>query len=39
LYQALALDPLTSSVLSLQGIRDMTDEMIAIQRRWLPQFA
>lgn len=39
LYMALALDPLTSSVLPLDAIRQMADEMLAAQRQWLPQFA
>ncbi|MCD6361149.1 MAG: alpha-glucosidase/alpha-galactosidase [Armatimonadetes bacterium] len=39
LYQALALDPLTGAVLSLEEIRRMADEMLAAQSRWLPQFA
>lgn len=36
--QALALDPLTSSVLTLKEIRDMATEMLDAQREWLPQF-
>lgn len=36
--QALALDPLTSSVLTLKEIRDMVTEMLNAQRQWLPQF-
>jgi len=38
LMMACALDPLTSSVLSLQEIRDMTAEMLEAERQWLPQF-
>lgn len=38
LSQAMALDPLTSSVLSLPEIRDMTDELLEKEKRWLPQF-
>lgn len=37
--QAIALDPLTSSVLTLKEIRDMVTEMLNAQRQWLPQFA
>lgn len=36
--QALALDPLTSSVLTLREIREMVTEMLDAQREWLPQF-
>jgi len=36
--QAVALDPLTSSVLTLKEIRDMVTEMLDAQRQWLPQF-
>jgi alpha-galactosidase len=36
--QAIALDPLTSSVLTLKEIRDMVTEMLNAQRQWLPQF-
>jgi alpha-galactosidase len=39
LMMACAMDPLTSAVLTLQEIRDMTAEMLAAQREWLPQFA
>ncbi|BBI31182.1 alpha-galactosidase [Cohnella abietis] len=37
--QAIALDPLTSSVLTLKEIRDMVTEMLDAQREWLPLFA
>ncbi|UVI28558.1 alpha-galactosidase [Paenibacillus spongiae] len=37
--QAIALDPLTSSVLTLKEIRDMVTEMLEAEREWLPQFA
>ena len=37
--QAAALDPLTASVLTLKEVRDMTDEMLKAEARWLPQFA
>lgn len=35
---AMAIDPLTASVLSLHEIREMAGEMIEAQRSWLPQF-
>jgi alpha-galactosidase len=35
---AIALDPVTSSVLSLSEIDAMTNEMFAANERWLPQF-
>jgi alpha-galactosidase len=38
LMQAVALDPLTSAVLTLKEIRDMVNEMLEAQRKWLPQF-
>ncbi len=37
-YRAICYDPLTSAVLSLKEIRDMVDEMFAINKDWLPQF-
>src|SRR5512138_2536801 len=37
--QAVALDPLTSAVLTLGQIRDMTAEMLEAERKYLPQFA
>ncbi len=37
-FHAICMDPLTSAVLSLQEIRDMTDELFARNREWLPQF-
>ncbi|MFD1678125.1 alpha-galactosidase [Alicyclobacillus fodiniaquatilis] len=37
--QACALDPLTSSVLTLKEIREMVSEMLSAEREWLPQFA
>jgi alpha-galactosidase len=37
--QAVALDPLTASVLTLKEIRDLTAEMLQAEARWLPQFA
>ncbi len=36
--QAIALDPLTSSVCTLAEIREMTREMLEAQREWLPEF-
>ena len=39
IVQAAALDPLTSSVLTLHEIRLMTAEMLEAQRAYLPQFA
>jgi alpha-galactosidase len=36
---AVALDPLTSAVLTLQEIRDMVAEMLVAEKRYLPQFA
>jgi len=38
LVQAVALDPLTSAVLTLGEIRDMVGEMLEAERKWLPQF-
>jgi alpha-galactosidase len=37
--QAVALDPLTSAVLTLKEIRDMVAEMLEAERKYLPQFA
>ena len=37
--QAVALDPLTSAVLTLTEIRSMVAEMFEAERRYLPQFA
>jgi alpha-galactosidase len=39
LVQAVALDPLTAAVLTLDEIRRMTAEMLEAERAWLPQFA
>ena len=36
--QAIAMDPLTSSVCTLKQIREMTMELLDAQRAWLPQF-
>lgn len=37
--QAVALDPLTSAVLTLAEIREMVGEMLEAERKYLPQFA
>lgn len=37
--QAVALDPLTSAVLTLREIREMVAEMLEAEKRYLPQFA
>ena len=36
--QAVAMDPLTGALLTLPQIRSLTRDMLALQRRWLPQF-
>ena len=36
---AVAMDPLTASVLTLKEIREMVAEMLAAEANWLPQFA
>ena len=38
IMQAVALDPLTSAVLTLREIRGMVSEMLEAQRAYLPQF-
>lgn len=38
-YQALALDPLTAAVCSLQVIRSMFDELCAAEKPWIPWLA
>ena len=38
-HAAVALDPLTSAVLSLPEIHEMTDRMLAAEAPWLPRFA
>ena len=38
IYRAIAHDPLTASVLSLQEIRQMVNEMFAANRDYLPTF-
>ncbi len=37
-YHAMMLDPLTAAVLSPGEIRQMTDEMIAAERKYIPRF-
>ncbi len=37
-YHAVLLDPLTAAVCTLPQIRAMTDELLAAQAQWLPQF-
>lgn len=39
IYHAVALDPLTAAVLTLEQVRDMVDEMLTAEARWLPAFA
>jgi len=36
--QAVAMDPLTSTVCTLKEIREMTAEMLEAEKQWLPQF-
>ena len=37
-FHAIAMDPLTSAVLSLDEIHDMVEEMLKKNKAWLPQF-
>ena len=37
-YHAICHDPLTASVLSLAEIREMTNELFAVHKDYLPQF-
>jgi alpha-galactosidase len=37
-FHAICFDPLTSSVLSLDEIKKMVDEMFKVNKQWLPQF-
>ena len=37
-FQAILLDPLTSSILSIEEIRRMVDEMFEAERKYLPDF-
>jgi alpha-galactosidase len=36
-YRAIALDPLTGAVLTLDRLRAMTDELFAAEAAWLPE--
>jgi alpha-galactosidase len=38
LVQAVAMDPLTGAVCTLDEIRSMCAEMLEAQRQWLPRF-
>jgi alpha-galactosidase len=38
-HAAVALDPLTSAVLTLPQIHEMTDRMLEAEAQWLPRFA
>jgi alpha-galactosidase len=38
-YQAIAFDPLTSAVLGIQEIKEMTAKMFAQNESYLPQFS
>ncbi|MCL2518178.1 MAG: alpha-glucosidase/alpha-galactosidase, partial [Oscillospiraceae bacterium] len=38
-FAAVSMDPLTSSVLNLTEIRDMTAEMFEAESEWLPEFS
>jgi alpha-galactosidase len=38
IVQAVAMDPLTGAVCTLNEIREMCAEMLEAERRWLPQF-
>jgi len=38
-YQAVSMDPMTGAILTLPRIRQMVDEMLKAESRWLPQFA
>lgn len=37
-HAAVALDPLTSALLTLPQVREMVDKMFQAQAAWLPQF-
>jgi len=37
-FHAVAMDPLTAAVCSLQQIQDMVDQMFEAEAEWLPQF-
>jgi len=38
IYQAIAFDPLTSAVLGIQEIKEMTAKMFIQNKKYLPQF-
>jgi alpha-galactosidase len=38
-FHAMALDPLTGAVCTLDEIRAMTRELMQAQQRWIPEFA
>ena len=38
IYQAIAHDPLTASLLSLQEIKAMVNDMFVMNRDWMPTF-
>ncbi|MCL2813207.1 MAG: alpha-galactosidase [Oscillospiraceae bacterium] len=38
-FAAVSMDPLTSAVLNLTEIRDMTAEMFEAEARWMPEFS
>jgi alpha-galactosidase len=38
-HAAVALDPLTASVVPLPRIHEMADRMLTAEAAWLPQFA
>jgi alpha-galactosidase len=37
-YHAVALDPLTSALLTLEQVKAMTTELLEAHRKWLPKF-
>ncbi len=37
-FHAIALDPLTAAVLSLEEVNSMVNEMLDAEKQWLPQF-
>ena len=38
IYHAAMLDPLTSSLLSLDQISSMVDELLIAHKNWIPEF-
>lgn len=38
LYQAVSVDPFAGSMLTLPRIKEMVDEMLEAEKKWLPQF-